>query len=381
MGPRKVFKWVLIGTSLSYLFFHPFVMVMGHLMREADLYHGQPALEIIVAEILMAFSLKMLPWALGFAIFGALTGLSYGMFKRAQDALKNEKAFSDSLFDSTQSGMVLLSDNKEIIRINRAALRELGMDKEDILGRICHSFLCPSKVGNCPVIDLGQEVDSSQRMVLDKDGKEIPVIKTVGKVEKDGKTYILESFVNIQDLKKTEDALRQSEEKYRELSITDDLTRLFNSRHFHAQLKSEVRRASRYSHPLSLLLMDVDNFKRYNDTYGHPEGDVVLSGLGKVIRRALRDTDSGYRYGGEEFTVILPETRGEEALVVAERIRRGFEMEPSTPRSDKAVPVTVSIGVSQYRTDEETEAFIKRADEAMYRAKEQGKNQIVIERR
>jgi diguanylate cyclase (GGDEF)-like protein len=176
--------------------------------------------------------------------------------------------------------------------------------------------------------------------------------------------------------RQVEKALRESEQSYKELSITDDLTRLYNLRHFYNQLKKEIDRSLRYNNPLSLLLIDIDNFKQHNDTYGHMEGDKVLGCLGKVVRECLRKTDSAYRYGGEEFTVILPETKGEDAINVAERIRQGFEAEILSPRPNKAVRNTVSIGASQYETKEELEAFIKRADKAMYMAKEQGKNRV-----
>jgi len=112
--------------------------------------------------------------------------------------------------------------------------------------------------------------------------------------------------------------------------------------------------------------------------YGHPEGDKVLANLGEVILSCLRKSDSAYRYGGEEFTVILPETDGKGTLQVAERIRRRFEGEIFSPVSEQTVHMTVSIGVAQYQPEEELLAFIKRADSAMYLAKKQGKNQVLF---
>jgi len=173
-------------------------------------------------------------------------------------------------------------------------------------------------------------------------------------------------------------ALLESEKKYKELSITDGLTKLYNSRHFFNQLESEANRASRYNRPLSLLLIDVDNFKLFNDTYGHMEGDKALVSLGEVIRKCIRNTDSAYRYGGEEFTVILLEAGAQEAVVVGERIRKKFEMETFSPRAGDRVHITVSIGASKYNKDEKISNFVKIADKNMYLAKNQGKNRVVF---
>ena len=165
-------------------------------------------------------------------------------------------------------------------------------------------------------------------------------------------------------------------EKLRRLAITDDLTRLYNARYFHSQLELEVDRSNRYSHPLSLLLMDIDHFKKYNDAYGHLEGDKVLIRFGHLVRSCMRAMDSAYRYGGEEFTIILPETTGKEAMNVANRIRKLTEAAKMNPRAGKPVAVTVSIGVTQYRKNEKISALIQRADDAMYKSKQNGRNRV-----
>jgi len=165
---------------------------------------------------------------------------------------------------------------------------------------------------------------------------------------------------------------QRMEEQLRELTVTDDLTKLHNSRHFLRMLQDEIDRATRYHHALSLLLMDVDGFKLFNDSYGHFEGDKVLARLGEVILDCLRTNDSGYRYGGDEFTVILPVTRGQEAKKVAERIRRRFEAVELIPATGIHFHATISVGIAEYEPGEGLTAFAKRADEAMYKAKRQG---------
>ena len=164
-----------------------------------------------------------------------------------------------------------------------------------------------------------------------------------------------------------------------ELSITDSLTGLYNRRHFFEQLSKELERTVRYHHPLSILMLDIDNFKAYNDAFGHPEGDRVLVRLGDVISGAIRKTDSVYRYGGEEFVVLLPETPGTLALSIAERILSQFRGLPFHPTPQDEVHATVSIGVAHLTSGEDLTAFLKRADECMYQAKKLGKDQVFFQ--
>jgi two-component system, cell cycle response regulator len=164
--------------------------------------------------------------------------------------------------------------------------------------------------------------------------------------------------------------------RLQKLAITDALTKLYNSRHFYTQIELEIDRSNRYGHPLSLLLLDIDHFKNYNDTYGHLEGNKILNQIGRMIRFCLRKMDSAYRYGGEEFTVILPETSGSEAEVVAQRIRSSIADQLFFPVPDKQEIITVSVGVTEYLKKEEVFTFIQRADKAMYLSKKNGRNQV-----
>ena len=162
----------------------------------------------------------------------------------------------------------------------------------------------------------------------------------------------------------------------KKLSITDALTQLFNSRHFYAQLKGEIERFNRYGHKLSLLLLDIDNFKNFNDTHGHLEGDRVLVRIGGIIQSCLRKMDTAYRYGGEEFTIILPGTPGEEAKTVAERLRAAVAAEMMPPENVDRPQITISVGVTQYKHGEPVASFVQRADQAMYESKQNGRNRV-----
>lgn len=197
--------------------------------------------------------------------------------------------------------------------------------------------------------------------------------------DSDGQTIgAIETLQDVSDRRKAELALKESERLYRELSITDGLTRLYNSRHFFGRAREEVERSNRYSSPLSLILLDVDNFKAFNDTYGHIDGDRILAGLAEVIREGIRGVDSAYRYGGEEFIVLFPETEPEEAFVVAERIRQTFEQTLFSPKDGISTSMTISIGGGSYRQGEDLTSFVKRIDSAMYEAKRLGKNRVLF---
>jgi len=189
-------------------------------------------------------------------------------------------------------------------------------------------------------------------------------------------TGAIETLQDITDRKTAELALSESELRHRELSITDGLTGLYNSRYFFSRAHEEIERCNRYATTLSLILLDVDNFKGFNDTFGHMEGDRVLAGLAEIIRAEIRGSDSAYRYGGEEFIVMFPETSPEESLLVADRLRQAFAEREFTPAPGERVHMTISIGCGDYRPGEELIPFVKRIDQAMYSAKKLGKNRV-----
>jgi len=165
--------------------------------------------------------------------------------------------------------------------------------------------------------------------------------------------------------------------KMEQLAITDGLTKLYNSRHFYQQIEHEIQRSKRYNHPLSLVLIDIDHFKIYNDTYGHIKGDKVLFKLAEIIKSHLRTMDSAYRYGGDEYTIILPATSGKEAATAAERINNAIKSEKFYPNPDlKPLTITISAGVTQYFNNEELTTFIHRTDQAMYLSKKQGRDKV-----
>jgi len=192
--------------------------------------------------------------------------------------------------------------------------------------------------------------------------------------------------------------IRQREEKLKTLVVKDNLTTLYNRAYLFYRLNSELQRAKRYNRTLSFLIMDMDNFKQFNDQYGHLVGDQLLRVLSSTIRSSIRynsgkpgyELDIPCRYGGDEFAIILPEANSTQATVVAERLRKkigascGLEMmshiEAATGSRSMDVPsVTVSIGIASFPEHaSETEALVKAADDAMYVSKRSEKDRVVV---
>jgi diguanylate cyclase (GGDEF)-like protein len=168
--------------------------------------------------------------------------------------------------------------------------------------------------------------------------------------------------------------LRDKAGEYEQLSITDPLTGLLNRRYIEERLAEEINRADRSGAPVTFMMLDVDEFKSYNDKYGHPAGDEALELIGQILRENLRGADVAARYGGEEFSVLLPETSIDEAEAIAERIRRHVE-ETKFPKRR----VTVSIGIATLSGSVNSAELLKKAsDRALYKAKDSGRNNVKI---
>jgi two-component system cell cycle response regulator len=165
----------------------------------------------------------------------------------------------------------------------------------------------------------------------------------------------------------------------RRLASTDGLTGVYNQRTFQERLSQEIARADRYSRPLSVLMIDVDHFKVYNDTYGHPQGDIVLQDLARLLQEMSRTSDTVARYGGEEFAIILPETDSVGAQKISQRLCEQVERYPFP--GQELMPggtLTISIGVATYASASSKEALLQAADTALYTAKREGRNRVCV---
>lgn len=166
--------------------------------------------------------------------------------------------------------------------------------------------------------------------------------------------------------------------KTKELSVTDELTGVFNRRHFGQALRLEWKRASRFDRPISLLMIDADHFKSFNDRFGHLMGDKILKELAQLFLRNVREVDTVARFGGEEFVIVLADTDLKDALTVAEKLRGLIETGNDLPDGKDFEGLTVSIGVSSYpEMADSEEELINTADLALYQAKESGRNKVI----
>lgn len=179
-------------------------------------------------------------------------------------------------------------------------------------------------------------------------------------------------FLIVQDV--TE--LANYEQKLVEMNTKDALTGVYNRRFLESRLKDECARQQRYLRPLSLIMIDIDFFKKVNDTYGHQGGDLILQLVAEKAASVIRKTDFFARYGGEEFCCLLPETGTEAAETVAENLRLHIQKMESRV-GDKVIKITVSLGVSALTADDSPETLLKRADDALYQAKHAGRNRFV----
>jgi two-component system cell cycle response regulator len=225
--------------------------------------------------------------------------------------------------------------------------------------------------------------------------QDIPVIILTGKVDQEMKIkgleqgacdYVTKPFdpgelvarVNVHlKIKHLQDDLKRTNELLLELSNTDHLTGLFNRRYLMDSLEKELQRCIRNLGTLSIIILDIDHFKKVNDTFGHQQGDLVLKTVARTLEKELRNYDIAARYGGEEFVAVLPEANPKEAIFVAERIRAAIQSINFSPEMSGHT-ITASLGVANFPCEDcnSVDEFIKLADDALYRAKTSGRNRV-----
>lgn len=295
-------------------------------------------------------------------------------------SIGEQQALFRYLLDQINDGIFIIDpDSGIILDANRAAHQRLGYAREDLVG----SHLSTITVNTGKNMSLGQIAKkglSTAGVIYEeyhqhRNGRRIPMEINSRLIDLDSRSYVVAIARDITDRKQLEEELRQ-------LTTEDSLTRVFNRRFFDESLEQEWRRMMRIQHPISMLMIDVDRFKHYNDTYGHIAGDVCLRQIAAELTRQMRRAgDIVARYGGEEFAIILPETDAEAAKVLAETLRESIE---SLSLEHIGIPdesvVTLSIGIATLVPTASQNAIrlVSLADKALYRAKAGGRNQVQL---
>tara|TARA_R100001509_G_scaffold165657_1_gene148642 strand:- start:2637 stop:3986 length:1350 start_codon:yes stop_codon:yes gene_type:complete len=309
--------------------------------------------------------------------------------QRAIRQLRENTELFESAFEYAAIGMALVSLEGRWLRVNNAAIELLGYSETELLTNYFQALTHPDDLDKD--LELLREMLSGERdtyrmekRYFHKNRQEIWALLSVSMVrDENGKPeYFVSQMQDISAQKRAEAALQQRQkqlealnDRLEQLSSTDPLTQLNNRRALEGRLHEELSRSKRTGEPLSLLIVDVDHFKRYNDSYGHPEGDQALRALAAALRDVSRTNDTVARLGGEEFVLLLPHTDASGCCAVARRLAQlvsrleGLRV-AITVSTGGATPVPV-IGSIRIPT---ADALMRRADEALYRAKQEGRN-------
>ncbi len=297
----------------------------------------------------------------------------------ARVALQSQLAESEekfrTLFETASDAIISIDENGLIVMANRVASALFEYPAHEMAGLDARRLLGSGLGVTWKVLaryasraEAGKYLESSG---VTRSGKKIPFHISVSETTRGGKRFYTIILRDVSQIKAQEDDLRV-------LANTDTLTRLFNRRQLYPIIQKEVDRAVRKKMPFSVLLIDIDHFKKFNDMYGHAGGDLLLASFGEKTKAAFREMDTAFRFGGEEFVVLLPETTCRDAMGPAERFRQ-FVSDSRFPMPPEGWPVsvTVSVGVAGYRDGDTIDDVIRHADLAMYAAKNGGRNRVV----
>jgi len=327
--------------------------------------------------------------ALGFPTGIMMIVRNIGERMKTDDNLRESEAHIRAITTSSQDAIIMIESNGKICFWNPAATRITGYTVEEAIGKDMHQFLTPQRyherqksgMEKFQHTGMGSAIDTTQEVaVCHKDGHEIPAELSVSAIQLRDGWHAVGIIRDISDRKRAEAVLEDSNRKLQALSITDALTGIANRRFFDEVLEQEYCRHSRTGSQLSLIFLDVDHFKTFNDTYGHVQGDECLRQIAQIIADCVpRSSDLAARYGGEEFACILPETDIYGAVSVAEKIRLNI-LGHGIPHNKSSVAdyVTVSLGVVTWQCSAGGSAVdvVAKADERLYRAKSLGRNRV-----
>jgi diguanylate cyclase (GGDEF)-like protein/PAS domain S-box-containing protein len=299
-----------------------------------------------------------------------------GLVRERTTELKEREEVLRLITSAAQDAIVMIDNDSKVTFWNKAAVTLFGYSSEEMLGKDPHDFIVPQRYheqqragfagfahsGEGALINNTTEVEA-----LRKDGTTFFAELSLSSVQIRGKWHGIGIVRDITNRKQAEAILRQQ-------ASTDSLTGIANRREFDTVLQAEMHRAERYRQPCALMLLDIDHFKRVNDTFGHQTGDAVLRGLTKLISGMVREQDVFARWGGEEFAILAPNCNAVEVRRFAEKLRRAVELHdfPEVGR------VTCSFGVAEGCPGESAMSLIERVDTGLYHAKENGRNRVEV---
>jgi diguanylate cyclase (GGDEF)-like protein/PAS domain S-box-containing protein len=334
-------------------------------------YHGQDLFQRKDKSIFPVDVISQPMWENG-EVAGSVTAFRDITERKSveEDLRESEERFRTTL--ENLPGAVFTHDLEgSIVLVNRAACQQTGYSREELL-QMKVEDIDPQAPTREDILDIWQNMEPGQSSMVEtshirKDGSWYPAEVLINAITIDRQPVMLAVAFDISERK-------EAEERLRFLATTDELTYMWNRRRFTQATRNELERAHRYQQIFSLLMLDIDYFKKINDTYGHGAGDEVLRHIAYLIRQGLRQVDMPGRFGGEEFAIILPHTDLDGAYLTAERMRQCIENTPAVYNNIE-IPFSVSIGVATYQDGIKNEDEIyKMADDALYEAKRKGRN-------
>jgi len=320
------------------------------------------------------------PW-LYFLIFLPLTK-EVAERKRAEKKLFESKVKIEAVFQGSGVGIRSIDSEFRIIEQNKEMDLLCGIERNEAIGRKCCELFGDSRCGTdkCTLRQIlsGKKQVDVEMERFTKNGKVVSVnlIATPLVNEKGEVMGIIESFRDITERKKIEKEKEALTKKLKHQAQTDGLTGVYNRQHLDEELKIEIKRAQRYNRPLSLIMLDIDHFKKVNDRCGHQVGDWALKKIAKSMKDVARATDFVGRYGGEEFIVVCTETAIDKALNLAERMKKEIKGLRVLDKDGLSLGITGSFGVAQYSESEDFDKLLAKVDDALYRAKKEGRDRI-----
>jgi diguanylate cyclase (GGDEF)-like protein/PAS domain S-box-containing protein len=289
--------------------------------------------------------------------------------KRAEEEAREAQEYARYLINSSLDMIITVDTNRCIVEFNKAAEDVFGYSKDEMLGKRIDLLYLDSAESS----RVGQAIQetgwfSGEIVNKKKNNETFPAFLSASLIRdaEGNQSGIMGISRDITEMKKIELELKAA-------ATLDKLTGIYNRRKLEISLEGEVNRANRYKNPLSLIIIDVDHFKKVNDTYGHLAGDSVLQTIATVVKDSIRKTDCFGRWGGEEFMILMPQTARKDAMELAEKIRQLIE----NHIFEKTGKTTICCGVTQFRDQDTLDGFVKRADDALYKAKNLGRNMVV----